>query len=138
MFVTTSVHASSGHKNVRACSVMLLYHVYYINPDVSCHFLIDGYVITSYLRFTISFPWTMSVYDVLLSVYYTSVSTLDLIPSLFDPILTTFGTPSCITYTTTVTMVTIDLELTVLTNHELICITCSNMVSVSSNKCFIV
>ena len=52
-----------------------------------------GYVIFPSLRCTIYYLQNMSVYDVFPSVYSLTVSTLDSIPSLFDPILTIFPTP---------------------------------------------
>ena len=69
-----------------------LYHINRINSDVRRHFLIDGYGKFPSLRRTISYPQTMSAYDVFLSLSYPSISTMYLIPSFFDPIITIFST----------------------------------------------
>ena len=90
--MTTSVRAPAWCDSVRACAVTVLYHIHYINADVCRHFLIDSYGIFLSLRRTISYPRTLSAYNIFLSISYPSVSTLDYIPYLFDPILTTFPT----------------------------------------------
>ena len=66
-----------GHEDVRICTVTVLYHIYYINLDVRRNFLTYSYGIFSSLRYTISYPHTMSVYNILLSVCTNSVFTLD-------------------------------------------------------------
>ena len=73
-----------------------LYHTHNINSDLSPHFLIDGYGIFLSLRCTISYPRTMSAYNIFISVYYTYISMMDFIPSLFDPTFTTFPTRSLV------------------------------------------
>ena len=67
MDVTTSMHAPSR----------FLYHIHYVNLDLRHHFLIDGYDIFLYLHRTISYPQTMSAYDLYISVSPSFVSTLD-------------------------------------------------------------
>ena len=82
------------------------YHIHYVNLDLRCHFLIDGYVIFLSLHRTISYLRTMSAYGLCISVSSSvvfmlypviylpvptldlslphSVSTLDYIYFLFD------------------------------------------------------
>ena len=50
------------------------YYIHYINWYLSRNFIIDGYVIFLSLLHTISSPWTMSAYDLLLNVYHTFLS----------------------------------------------------------------
>ena len=55
MVVTTSVQASVPSR--------LSYHVHYVNSDLRCHFIMDGYGIFTYLRRTISYPRNISAYE---------------------------------------------------------------------------
>ena len=91
-----------GRGNVYTCTVTVLNHIHYINSDVRRHFLIDGYGIFPPWHRTISYPWTISVYEVLIPLSSPNLYTLYYIPSLFDPILTAFltsflveGSPIC-------------------------------------------
>ena len=100
-----SVHVLSLNYDVCACALTVFYYIHYINSDLRRNFIINGYGIFLYLCLTISYPRTMSAYDLLFSVsstvvsmlysvFYTSVSTLDSIPSSFDSTLTIFSTLS--------------------------------------------
>ena len=74
------MRAPPWRDNVRAYVMTVLYHIYYINPDVRHDFLIDGYGKFLSLSRTISYLRTITVHDILISVHSLSVSTLDLIP----------------------------------------------------------
>ena len=116
MVATTSMHAPSRHANICVCALKFWYHIHYVNSDLRRNFLIDGYGIFLSLRRIISYPQTMSAYDLCISfifffvstlypILYPSVSTLDsiLYPPVsmldsiyywFDLTLTTFPTRS--------------------------------------------
>ena len=59
---------------------MVLYRINYINPDVCLNFLIDYHGVFPSIHITISYPWTMSTYGVLLSISSPSIYTMDSIP----------------------------------------------------------
>ena len=112
--VTTSVCALSCHKNGHVCAITLLYRIHYVNSYLRRNFIIDGYGIFPPLRWAISYPRTMSAYNLCIcfSFYFVSmmypvlspyvsmldlilsppVFTLDSISSSFDLTLTKFIT----------------------------------------------
>ena len=116
--MTASVRASAWHDDVRACVLTVLYPIHYVNSDLLCHFLIDGYVIFLSFHCTIPYTWTMYAYDLCVHFSFscvlmlypvlsppisnldlilpTSVSTLDLVSSLLDITFKTFTTGECI------------------------------------------
>ena len=60
--MTTYVHLPSR----------VLSHIYYINSDIRRHYLIYGYGIFPSLRCAMSYPWTMSTYDLCIFLIVTS------------------------------------------------------------------
>ena len=92
MVVKTSMRAPSWLENFCACAVTVLHYIHYINLDLLCNFIIDGYGIFPYFCCTILYTKTMSAYTVFFSISYPSVLTLDSILFLFDPLLITFQT----------------------------------------------
>ena len=63
MVVTASMHALSWHDDICACALTFLYHTHWLNSDLRRHFIIDENGIFPSLRRTISYPYTMSAYD---------------------------------------------------------------------------
>ena len=98
MVVTASMHALSWHDDICACALTFLYHTHWLNSDLRRHFIIDENGIFPSLRRTISYPYTMSAYDLciyfslsfvsaLYPVLYLTVSTLDSILTSYLSIL---------------------------------------------------
>ena len=111
MVVTTYVCAPSWHDKLCACTLMFLYHMYYVNSDLRYNFLINGYEIFPSLRCTISYLQTISAYDICISFscsfvsklytfLYPNVSMLDLILSTFVYMLDLDSSFSGLTWTT--------------------------------------
>ena len=118
MVVKTSERALSWNDNVCACTLTFLCPIHYVNSDLCCHFLIDGYGIFPSLHCNISYTRTISAYGfwiyfsfsfvfTLYPVLYPTISILDLIlcpsvsmsnsnSSLFEITLTTFPTRSLV------------------------------------------
>ena len=62
MVMTMSMCAPLWHDNVHVCAHTVLYHIHYVNSDLSRHFLIDVYGIFPSLRRAKSYPRTRSAY----------------------------------------------------------------------------
>ena len=70
--MTTSMRAPSWNDDVRACALTNLFSY----SDLRHYFLICGYEIFPSLLGTISYPQTMSVYDLCITFSFSFVSTL--------------------------------------------------------------
>ena len=74
--VTTFVCAQSWNDDVPVWALTRFSHIYYMSSDLHRHFLIFEYVIFPSLRYTISYPWTMSTYYLCIFSPFSFVSTL--------------------------------------------------------------
>ena len=95
MVITTSVNVASLRNDARLCARTVLRHIHHINSDVRRHFLIDCYGIFPCLRHTISYPRTMSAYDVFFCLFFLCLYA-GFNYFFLDPILTTFPTLSLV------------------------------------------
>ena len=76
MVVTTSVREPPWDDNVQSCALTFSYHIHYVNSDLRCHFLNNGYGVFPSLRCTTYYMRTMYAYNLCIYFYFSFISML--------------------------------------------------------------